>query len=378
MAERVQVRDLTNAEGNKLLGIVRRGSGSVVRWRRAQIVLWSAQAMDVPAIAKIAFTSEDRVREVIHNFNADGFDSLAPRYAGGRPPTFTLPQRREIKKIALSRPADHGLPFSTWSLSKLAEFLVAEGVVDDISHEGLRVLLREEGVSFQVIKTFKSSNDPDFEAKKNRVLELYDIADQKAKPRRGDPTVVMCMDEFGPLNLLPRPGKQWAPRIVKGDEPKKRPRRRRRRATFTRTNGVRHLMAAYDLQEDKIYGHVKTKKDRTTFLEFCRYLRSLYPPEVRIAIVLDNFSPHLSTEKDTRVGDWAAANNVELAYVPTNASWMNRIEAQFQALRYFTLDGTDHRSHEEQNSMIRRYLIWRNRHAQDETLRELVKRANVA
>ena len=66
-------------------------------------------------------------------------------------------------------------------LTKLAEFLVAEGVVDDISHEGLRVLLREEGVSFQVIKTFKVSNDPDFEAKKNRVLELYDIADGKAR-----------------------------------------------------------------------------------------------------------------------------------------------------------------------------------------------------
>jgi hypothetical protein len=27
------------------------------------------------------------------------------------------------------------LPFSTFRLSKLAEFLVAEGVVDDISHE---------------------------------------------------------------------------------------------------------------------------------------------------------------------------------------------------------------------------------------------------
>ncbi len=50
-----------------------------------------------------------------------------------------LPERREIKKkVALSRPVDHSLPFSTWSLSKLAEFLVAEGVVDDISHEGLR------------------------------------------------------------------------------------------------------------------------------------------------------------------------------------------------------------------------------------------------
>jgi transposase len=377
MAERVYVRELTNDEGRKLLSIVRRGSGSVVRWRRAQIVLWSAQRMDVPAIAKIAFTSEDRVRAVIHNFNEDGFDSLAPKYAGGRPPTFTLPQRREIKKIALGRPEDHDLPFSTWSLSKLAEFLVAEGVVDDISHEGLRVLLREEGVSFQVIKTFKHSNDPDFETKKNRVLELYDIADGKVAAGPGDPSVVICFDEFGPLNLQPHPGKQWAPVAVgKGDSAS--PRRRRMRATFTRPHGVRHLMSVYDLSTDRLYGHVVTKKGRTEFLAFCRYLRSLHPPEVRIAIVLDNFVPHRSTKTDTRVGDWAAANNVELAYVPFYASWLNRIEAQFTALRYVALDGTDHPSHEAQSRMIRRYIAWRNRNAHNRALRELVNRANVA
>src|SRR5271155_1759027 len=339
------------------------------------MVLLSAQGMDVAAIAKVAFTSEDRVRDVIRNFTADGFGSLYPKYKGGRAPKFTLPQRRELKKTARSKPADHGLPFAVWSLSKLAEFLVAEGVVDDISHEGLRVLLREEGVSFQVIKTWKQSNDPDFEAKKNRVLELYEIADGKAKPKKGDPSVVICMDEFGPLNLLPRPGKQWAPRIVKGDESCTEPRRRRRRATYTRTKGVRHLIAAYDLNTDKMYGHVKTTKDRTRFLEFCRYLRSLYPSDVRIAIVLDNFSPHLSTKKDGRVGEWAAANNVEFAYVPTNASFLNRIECHFTALRYFALNGTDHASHEEQNSMIRRYIIWRNGHADDEALRAISLRA---
>jgi len=136
------------------------------------------------------------------------------------------------------------------------------------------------------------------------------------------------MDEFGPLNLLPRPGKQWAPVASKKDKDSTAsPRRRRRRATYTRTQGVRHLMAALDLSTDKMYGHVKANKNRTTFLAFCRYLRSLYPPEVRIAIVMDNFSPHLSTKKDQRVGDWAEANNVELAYVPTNASWLNRISA---------------------------------------------------
>src|SRR5215211_5049457 len=343
MVHPVQVRPISNDEGNRLLSIVRRGTGSVVTWRRAQMVLLSAQQMPVAKIAEVTFTSPDRVRDVLHNFNTDGFDSLYPRYAGGRPPKFTLPQRQQIKKIALSRPTDHQLPFSTWSLSKLADFLVAEGVVDDISHEGLRLVLRDEDVSFQAVKTFKASTDPDYDAKTSRVLELYAIADGTAPTGRGDPAA---------------------------------PRRRRRRATYTRPHGVRHLMAGLDLARDKLYGHVTCRKGRTQFLAFCRYLRSLYPGEVRIAIVCDNFSPHLSTKPDARVGEWAAANNVEIAYTPFYGSWLNRIEPQFTALRYFTLDGTDHATHREQARMIRRYIAWRNRHVTDPKLRKVIKRAS--
>jgi transposase len=340
-------------------------------------VLLSAQGMDVAAIAKVAFTSEDRVRDVIRNFNADGFNSLYPKYRGGHPPKFTLGQRREIKKIAKAKPAEYDLPFSTWSLAKLAEFLVAEGVVEDISHEGLRVLLREEGVTFQRLKTWKASKDPRYAAKKERIEHLYAIADREMAPEADDPEIVFCVDEFGPLNLQPRPGRQWAAIGGKGKEPGRAP-RPRMRATYTRTAGVRHLFAAYELGEDKLYGHIKPRKTRARFLEFCRYLRSLYPPEIRIAIICDNFSPHLSTRKDRRVGIWAKTNNVEIAYTPTNSSWLNRIEAQFTALRYFALDGTDHASHKEQASMIRRYIIWRNNHAYDERLRRIVDRANVA
>ena len=373
MAERVQVREISNDESNRLLKMVRRSSGSIVSWRRAQIVLWSAQQMDVPQIAALGFTSEDRAREVIHNFNADGFDSLYPKCAGSRPPKFTDGQRREVKQIALGRPVDYDLPFSTWSLTKLAEHLVVKGVVNDISHEGLRLLLREEGVSFQVVNTFKRSNDPNYEAKKNRILQLYNVADGKIDKGRGDPDVVICFDEFGPLNLQPHPGKQWAVTGGGANTP-----RRTRRATFTRPHGVRHLLAGYDLSTDRLYGHIKMRKGRTQFLEFCRYLRTLHPPHVRIAIVLDNFSPHLSTKRDQRVGEWAAANNVELAYTPFYGSWLNRIEAQFQALRYFALDGTDHPSHTAQASMIRRYIRWRNTNARNRQLTELVNRANVA
>ena len=102
MAARVLLREITSDEGNRLLRIVRRTSGSVVTWRRAQIVLLSAQGMSPPAISEVVFTDPDTVRNVIHNFNRDGFDALYPRYRGGRPQTFTLPKRQEIKRIALS------------------------------------------------------------------------------------------------------------------------------------------------------------------------------------------------------------------------------------------------------------------------------------
>jgi hypothetical protein len=62
-----------------------------------------------------------------------------------------------------------------------------------------------------------------------------------------------------------------------------------------------------------------------------------YPPELRLHFVLD-FSPHLGE----KIRTWAADNNVELAFTPFYASWLNRIEAQFRALRSFTLAGTDH------------------------------------
>ncbi|MEV0328183.1 hypothetical protein AB0H63_17300 [Micromonospora echinospora] len=43
-----------------------------------------------------------------------------------------------------------------------------------------------------------------------------------------------------------------------------------------------------------------------------------------------------------------------------------------------TFDGTDHPSHKAQGSMIRRYLIWRNKHTADERLHNVVAWANVA
>ena len=134
MARPVELREISNEEGNRLLRIARRGAGKIVMWRRAQIVLWAAQGYAVGRIAEIGFTSEDRVRAVIHNFNRDGFSSLSPSYAGGRPLKFDPVARSEIARVGLCQPKTLGRPYTRWSLTKLAE----AGVVDDISTDRSR------------------------------------------------------------------------------------------------------------------------------------------------------------------------------------------------------------------------------------------------
>lgn len=139
--------------------------------------------------------------------------------------------------------------------------------------------------------------------------------------------MIICVDEFCPLNLQPHPGRHWAP-LAAGRGDQRAPRRRRRRDTYTRPHGVRHLLAGYDLSTDRLYAHITRKKDRPAFKKFLRSQRSVHPAEVRIGIVLNNFSPHISHD----IAVWAQAHNVELAVRPYYASWLNRIEAPFQAL----------------------------------------------
>ena len=235
MAARVQLREITSEEGNRLLRIVRRA-------RVGRDVAPGADRAAVGAGDVAARDQRGRVHRPGHGqgcdpqLQPDGFDSLYPRYAGGRPQTFTLPKRQEIKRIALSDPQDLGQPFATWSLSKLADYLVAEGVVTDISHEGLRQLLREEGVRFQAVRTWKRSNDPAFKAKHDRIVELYELA-EAGRGGRDLPRRVRALEPPAPARR-PRLG---APREAQADPrdlqaPARRPapdlrlRRRRRPA----------------------------------------------------------------------------------------------------------------------------------------------------
>lgn len=196
-------------------------------------------------------------------------------------------------------------------------------------------------MSWQATKTWKASTDPDFTSKMRRILDLYDHPPADGR--------VLCADEFGPLNLQFRPGRACRPR----GQPV------RQRATYTRDQGVRHMIAALDLATGRLHYRIRDRKRWREFLSFLKTLRARWPDQT-LYLIVDNFSPH----KHPEVRAWCTAHQVELVFLPTYSSWLNWIEAEFAAVRYFALNGTDHRTHAEQDTAIGAYIRWRNQRAQ--------------
>jgi transposase len=355
MSQRVKVRRLTDEEGRTLQRIVRRGGGksqiSVVRYRRAMVVLASAGGNTVEVIARLVQTSPDRVREMIHRFNEMGMESLDPQWAGGRPRRITTGDEAFIVETAKERPAKAGRPFSHWSVRKLREYLANNSTRKvKIGRERLRQILDEHKVTFQRTKTWKESNDPCKEAKLDRI---EDVLDQY-------PDRVFAFDEFGPLAIHPVGGCCWAAR--------KKP--QRLRANYHKHCGVRQFHACYSVGDDRLWGVVRKKKGINNSLAAIKSCRAARPDGEMIYVILDNLSAH----KGKKIKRWCANNNVELCFTPTYSSWANPIECHFGPLRDFVLNNSDHPNHTVLTGRLHAYLRWRNNHASDPALRARLRR----
>lgn len=338
--DKVKVRPLRPHEKRKLHRLKRQLSNAV-NSRHARVVLLSRGGLCNRDIASRVGCSPQWVRVVIHRFNADGLYGVLWYpwlHACHKPRRFLADVREQIAEVALSSPKAL-VGMTRWSLAKLRDYLVEQKIVAAISPEWLRTLLRRLGVRWRRTKTWKESTDPEFWPKYQRIRRLYH--------RRPEGGRRICVDEFGPLNLLPRGGSCLAGRGKRVE---------RHRATYSRKGGVRHWLAAYDLESDRLLGQFHPRKTWEQFLGFLKWLRGRYPARERLHVVLDNYGPHLKAEVVT----WAWANRVKLYFTPTNASWLNRIECQFTALKEFSLNNSDHRTHEELQEAIESYVHWRN------------------
>ena len=315
------------------------------------VVLASAGGNDVAVIARLVQTSPDRVREMIHRFNDLGMRSLDPRWAGGRPRRITTTDRGLIIATATARPTTLGRPFSHWSIRKLADHLATKkGPKVHIGRERLRQILNVEGITFQRTKTWKESPDPLKEAKLSRIEWLLEHARDR----------LFAFDEFGPLTIKPVGGVAWAPRG----------RPQRLRANYHKPHGSRQLFACYSIGQDRLWGTIEPAKGSAATLRALQTIRAHLDDREPIHVILDNLNHH----RNQGVRDWCQANQVELVFTPTYASWANPIEAHFGPLRQFVLANSDHRDHQALAQAIRAYLRWRNAHTRDPRILEAERR----
>ena len=125
------------------------------------------ERMRVQEIADSLSMHEEYVRELIRRFNDDGFEALKPTRRTGRPSSLTEEEKSVIVEVATAPPEAFGRPFNQWSLRKLHEFLIQKKLIAPVSVITLRSALKERKVSFQRTRTWKRSNDPEYDAKKN-------------------------------------------------------------------------------------------------------------------------------------------------------------------------------------------------------------------
>jgi transposase len=338
------VRRLSDVEGREITRIVRRGGGktdkSHVKWRRALVVQASAGGNTVPVIARLVSTSEDRVREMIHRFNEIGMRSLDPQWAGGRPRQITTDDETFIVETATTRPEKLGQPFTRWSIRKLVEYLATNDTrAVAVGRERCRQILRDHHVTFQRTKSWKESNDPDRDAKLDRIEHVMNAFPQRC----------FAFDEIGPLNIRPVGGNCWAP----ASEPQRQP------ANYHKLHGVRQFHGCYSIGDDTLWGIVRHRKSAANTLAALRSIRAARPDGQPIYVILDNLSAH----KGTKIRTWAARNQVELCFTPTYSSWANPIEAHFGPLREFVLNNSNHPNHVVLAHRLHAHLRWRNEHA---------------
>ena len=131
------------------------------------------------------------------------------------------------------------------------------------------------GITAQRTRTWKWSNDPLYELKKQWVLGAY----KAAEAGRLD-GVLVSFDECGPISLKPHPGRGW---FAESDPPVSGPLTRR----------TRECAAAgrQDVGADRLWGRLEARSvNATVVLAFLKDIRRRYPPAS--LLVMDGLSAH--------------------------------------------------------------------------------------
>ncbi len=136
---------------------------------RAQMVLLAAEeGMTAPAIARIVRESDQTVRNWLKRYQAEGIEGLADAPIPGAPRKVAPEYVRRLVEVVRQRPRSLGLPFSLWTLARLADYLAEETGIR-VEAETVRMHLKKAEIVLSRPQHKISSPDPEYLVKKRRL-----------------------------------------------------------------------------------------------------------------------------------------------------------------------------------------------------------------
>lgn len=127
------------------------------------------------------------------------------------------------------------------------------------------------------------------------------------------------------------------------------------RATYRRLKGTEQFLGFYDVHADCLSGLFCLRKRVLDISKAFCFLRHCYPRK-RLFVILDNLR-----NDHPRFLALLRRLRIQPVWTPTEASWLNLIEAKFGVLKRFTLANTDDPTHGARRRRIYAYLRYRHR-----------------
>jgi transposase len=142
MARSSGIRKPTAAEVQRLQRLVETSPDKRQR-RRAEILLLYAAGLTATAIAELLRVHLNTVSRVLQLFGQHGLSAVTHMSHGGAPPQISSHQAARLRHLAEQPPTKRGLPYGRWSLAKLRDYGIQQHIIQRISREHLRRLLKK-------------------------------------------------------------------------------------------------------------------------------------------------------------------------------------------------------------------------------------------
>lgn len=347
---------LSASEISELSRIRRSRTENLSRIERAGILLCYHDGQTVSAIARKLETNRPKVERTIDRALQVGvLPSLDDLPRQGKPATIPAEAKAWVLSLACQKPKDLGYAAEIWTMASLAQHIrthcqqAGHPSLSKISRGTVSKLLSKAEVRPHKIRYYVERRDPEFDAKMVQVLHVYkevELLKTHLQTAQEHTVAVLSYDEKPGIQAIKNISPDLPP--VPGRHPAMS-----RDYQYKRLGTV-SLLASIDLITGQVHGQVQERHRSKEFIEHLHYLDSFYAKDVKIKIILDNHSSHVS--KETRQYLNTVPNRFEFIFTPTHGSWLNIIETFFSKMSRSFLRAIRVDSIEELKRRIELYL----------------------